>query len=195
MANHKINPLDPPDAPPGYVLWLTGLPSSGKSTLAIATGRRLRADARQPVEVLDGDELRQHLSPDLGFTKADRDAHIRRVAFVAHLLARNGVAVVAAFISPYRAVRNEARSLIGSFVEVYVRCPLEELIRRDVKGLYAKALRGEIANFTGVSDPYEEPLNAELTLDTDREPVEVSVGRIMLTLEELGYRGRNDSHV
>ena len=174
-------------ATPGFVLWFTGLPSAGKSTLAGTVAECMRARGDRPVEVLDGDELRQHLSRELGFSKADRDTHIRRVAFVASLLARNGVAVVAAFVSPYRAARDEARAQIERFVEVYVRCPLEELIRRDVKGLYAKALRGEIENFTGVSDPYEEPLNAELIVDTNLEPAEASAQRVVATLEKLGY--------
>ena len=169
------------------MLWFTGLPSAGKSTLAGTVAECMRARGDRPVEVLDGDELRQHLSRELGFSKADRDTHIRRVAFVASLLARNGVAVVAAFVSPYRAARDKARAQVDQFVEVYVRCPLEELIRRDVKGLYAKALRGEIANFTGVSDPYEEPLNAELVVDTNLEPAEASAQRVVAKLEELGY--------
>jgi len=139
------------------------------------------------VEVLDGDVVRTHLSKGLGFSKEDRDINIRRIAFVAQLLSRHGVAVISAAISPYRAVRDEARSMIGSFVEVYVECPLDELVRRDVKGLYAKALRGEIKEFTGVSDPYEAPLHPEVVVHTDRESVDTSVARILAVLEAQGY--------
>ena len=170
----------------GFVLWFTGLSGAGKSTLS----QRLVAlfkEKNYKVEVLDGDEVRTNLSKGLGFSKEDRDTNIRRIGFVAHLLARNGVAVITAAISPYRAVRDEVRSQIGDFVEVYVRCSLEELTRRDVKGLYAKALRGEIANFTGVSDPYEEPLDPEVVVDTDGETVEQSVARILAALDARGY--------
>ncbi len=140
-----------------------------------------------PVEVLDGDIVRTHLSKGLGFSKEDRDTNIRRIAFVARLLTRHGVGVVVAAISPYRAVRNEARNSIQRFIEVFVDCPLDVLIQRDVKGLYVRALRGEIANFTGVSDPYEPPENPEVVLHTDRETVEESVNKILLVLETQGY--------
>jgi len=139
------------------------------------------------VEVLDGDVVRTHLSKGLGFSKEDRDTNIRRIAFVAQLLSRHGVAVICAAISPYRTVRDEARAMIGNFVEVYVECPLDELVRRDIKGLYAKALRGEISNFTGVSDPYEAPLHPEVVVHTDRESVDTSVARILAVLEAQGY--------
>ena len=138
----------------GFILWLTGLSGAGKSTLA----RHLAPALRQrglPVEVLDGDEVRTNLSKGLGFSREDRDTHIRRIGYVSRLLARNGVAVISAAISPYRTVRDELRDQSPNFIEVFVRCPLAELVRRDVKGLYEKALRGEIQNFTGVSDPYE----------------------------------------
>jgi adenylyl-sulfate kinase len=139
------------------------------------------------VEVLDGDEVRKNLSQGLGFSKEDRDTNIRRIGYVAKLLSRNGVAVITSAISPYREVREEVRREIGDFIEVYVKCPLEVLARRDVKGLYARALRGEIPNFTGVSDPYEEPLHPEVTVETDRETVEESVGKVLRFLEERGY--------
>lgn len=170
----------------GFTVWLTGLSGAGKSTIAKELERRLR-ERELGVEVLDGDIVRTHLSKGLGFSKEDRDTNIRRIAFVAQLLTRHGVAVITAAISPYRSVRDEARTMIGNFVEVYVSCPLDELVRRDVKGLYAKALRGEIGNFTGVSDPYEEPLHPEVTVATDRESVTESVERILATLEAKGY--------
>jgi adenylyl-sulfate kinase len=131
--------------------------------------------------------VRTHLSKGLGFNKEDRDTNIRRIGFVCNLLTRNGVAAIAAAISPYREIRDEVRAEIGDFVEVYARCPLDVLQERDVKGLYAKALRGEIANFTGVSDPYEEPLNPEVVLETDRETAEESLAKVVAKLEALGY--------
>ncbi len=170
----------------GFVVWFTGLPSAGKTTLARLLGRELQRRGHR-VEVLDGDEVRQRLNRDLGFSKADRDENIRRIAFVAKLLARNGVVAVTAAISPYRGVREEARREIGRFVEVYVKCPLEVCIARDVKGLYRRALAGEISNLTGLSDPYEEPLNPELVLETDLDGPEASVQRLLARLEELEY--------
>ncbi|MCS7275669.1 MAG: adenylyl-sulfate kinase [Dehalococcoidia bacterium] len=170
----------------GYVVWLTGLSGAGKTTIAEALAERLRA-VGQRVEVLDGDVVRQHFSKGLGFSREDRLENIRRVAYVAHLLARNGVAVIVALISPYREGREYARSLIGDFLEVYVKCPIEVLVQRDVKGLYAKALRGEVANFTGISDPYEEPLAPDLVLETDRESLEESVARLWSALAQRGY--------
>lgn len=170
----------------GFVVWFTGLPSSGKSTLA----RLLEGELSQrglPVEVLDGDEVRQRLNRGLGFSKEDRDDNIRRISYVAKLLSRNGVVAITAAISPYQAVRDEARQEIGRFVEVYVKCSLQACVDRDVKGLYRQALAGEITNFTGVSDPYEEPLSPELTVQTDRESPEASLRRILARLEELGY--------
>jgi adenylyl-sulfate kinase len=170
----------------GFTVWLTGLSGAGKTTLAHELERELRARGRK-VEVLDGDVVRTHLSKGLGFSKEDRDENIRRIGFVCKLLSRNGVVAVAAAISPYRAVRDEVRREIGSFVEVHVQCPLDELVRRDVKGLYARALRGELPQFTGVSDPYEEPLQPEVVVQTDRDTVEESVSKIVAKLEELGY--------
>jgi adenylyl-sulfate kinase len=131
--------------------------------------------------------VRTNLSKGLGFSKEDRDTNILRIGFVAHLLSRNGVAVITAAISPYRDIRDQNRKLIGEFVEVYARCSIEELTRRDVKGLYEKALRGEIQNFTGISDPYEEPLNPEVVVDTEQETVEESMAKILAALEEKGY--------
>ncbi len=169
----------------GCVVWLTGLSGAGKSTIA----QRLRGELAmrgQPVEVLDGDEVRTQLSRGLGFSKADRDTNIRRIGYVARLLARNGVTVIAAAISPYRQVREEVRSHVSDFVEVYVRCPLEELARRDVKGLYRKAMAGEIENFTGVSDPYEEPYDPEVVVDSTSETPEQSTERVMKALARRG---------
>jgi adenylyl-sulfate kinase len=170
----------------GFTLWFTGLPCSGKSAIAdkvadILRGRGLRA------ERLDGDIVRQDLTRDLGFSKQDRDENIRRVTFVAKLLSRNGVAVLLSFISPYRAMRDRARDQIGDFVEVYTKCSLEECMRRDTRGMYKKAIAGEIKEFTGISDPYEEPLKAELVLETDKETLDESVGRVLARLQELGY--------
>jgi sulfate adenylyltransferase/3'-phosphoadenosine 5'-phosphosulfate synthase len=170
----------------GFVVWLTGLSGAGKSTIARRLQEELAALGR-PAEILDGDEVRTHLSAGLGFSKEDRDTNIRRIGYVARVLARNGGVAITAAISPYREVRDELRSLTPGFFEVYVRCPLEELLRRDVKGLYAKALRGEIANFTGVSDPYEEPLNPELTVDTETESPETSVDRVLAALARRGH--------
>lgn len=170
----------------GFVLWFTGLSGSGKTTLAKPVEQELRRRGLK-VERLDGDIVRQSLTRDLGFTKEDRDKNIERVTFVAKLLSRNGVAVLASFISPYRAVRQKVRDETTNFIEVYVEVPLEEAIQRDVKGLYLKALNGEIENFTGVSDPYEEPLDPEIKVPTHEESVEASVQRILTYLEEHGY--------
>jgi len=146
------------------------------------------------VEVLDGDEVRNNLSKGLGFSKEDRDINIRRIGYVANLLARNGVIVISAAISPYRNVRDEVRLQHKNFLEVYVKCPLNTLVERDVKGLYRKALHGDIPNFTGVSDPYEEPLNPELVLQTDRESREESLSKLIGTLESRNYISRNGAH-
>ncbi len=170
----------------GFTLWFTGLSGAGKSTLAEAVAPVLR-ERGVKVEILDGDVVRTNLSKGLGFSKEDRDANILRIGFVAHLLSRNGVAAITAAISPYRDIRDQNRALIGDFIEVYARCPLDELVRRDVKGLYEKAIRGEIANFTGVSDPYEEPLNPEVVVETDKETVEESLAKILTALEARGY--------
>lgn len=166
----------------GLALWLTGLSGAGKSTIAEGVAAELRRRGRR-VEVLDGDAIRENLSRGLGFSREDRDTNIRRIGFVAQLLARNGVIVIVAAISPYRAARDEVRGRIERFVEVHVHCPLEELVRRDVKGLYRRALAGEIANFTGVSDPYEEPAEPEIVVDTSVESVDGSVHRVLAVLE------------
>jgi adenylyl-sulfate kinase len=170
----------------GFTLWFTGLSGAGKSTLAQAVSTELRSRG-VGVEVLDGDEVRQNLSKGLGFSREDRDTNIRRIGYVAKLLTRNGVAVITAAISPYRAIREEVRREIGPFVEVYVKASLGECIRRDTKGLYRRALAGEIPQFTGVSDPYEEPLAPELVIDTEREKVAGSTARVIDRLLELGH--------
>jgi adenylylsulfate kinase len=163
----------------GATLWFTGLSGAGKSTLASAVRDILHADGRL-VEVLDGDEIRTNLSKGLGFSKEDRDTNIRRIGYVARLLSRNGVVAITAAISPYRDVRDEVRRAHEArFIEIFVDCPLDELVRRDRKGLYAKALAGEIQNFTGVSDPYEPPISPEIHVRTDRETVEESRDRIL----------------
>ncbi|MFN8525485.1 MAG: adenylyl-sulfate kinase [Chloroflexota bacterium] len=169
----------------GFTVWFTGLSGAGKTTLSEKLAALLR-DRGHQVELLDGDVVRTHLSKGLGFSREDRDTNIRRIGFVSKLLSRNGVAVVTAAISPYRSVRDEVRAEIDQFIEVYVKCSLDELVRRDVKGLYAKALRGEISQFTGVSDPYEEPLAPEVTVETDREAVDESLSKIIHALHARG---------
>jgi adenylylsulfate kinase len=172
----------------GATIWFTGLSGAGKSTIANILVERLQAMGRR-VELLDGDEIRKNLSQGLGFSKADRDANIARIAFVAKLLSRNGVIAITAAISPYRETRDNARAEIepGSrFVEVFVDCPLEVCEERDVKGLYKKARSGEIAQFTGISDPYEAPLNPEVHLHTDRETPDGDVQQILDELASLG---------
>jgi adenylyl-sulfate kinase len=170
----------------GFTLWFTGLSGAGKSTISeIVFDRLHKAGAK--VELLDGDVVRTHLSKGLGFSKEDRDANIRRIGFVCELLTRHGVIALVAAISPYRAVREEVRANIGAFVEVHVHCPIEVLAERDVKGLYKKAIAGEIGSFTGVSDPYEPPVNPEVTIDSSTEKVEESVEKVWRKLRELGY--------
>ena len=170
----------------GFTLWLTGLSGAGKTTLAQEVVRKLR-NYRLSVEVLDGDEVRTNLSKGLGFSKEDRDTNIRRIGYVSRLLSRNGIGVISAAISPYRAIRDEVRSSIerdgAQFIEVYVKCPINVLAERDVKGLYKKALAGEIKEFTGVSDPYEEPLDPEIVVETDRESIQQSAAKIIDVLE------------
>ena len=170
----------------GFTLWFTGLSGSGKTTLAMAVEQELRKRGLK-VERLDGDIVRQGLTRDLGFSKEDRDKNIERVTFVAKLLTRNGVAVLCSFISPYIERRNKSRDEIGNFVECYTECPMDALIERDVKGLYKKALAGEIPNFTGVSDPYEAPDRPEVMIDSGEEAIEQSLAKILHKLEELGY--------
>jgi adenylyl-sulfate kinase len=168
----------------GFTLWFTGLSGAGKTTLARLVETELIARGHK-VEVLDGDIIRTNLSKGLGFSKEDRDTNIRRIGFVCNLLSRNDVVAIAAAISPYREVRDELRRDIRDFVEVYVSCPIEVLAERDVKGLYKKALAGEIKNFTGVDDPYESPLHAEVIVETDTETPDESAARIIARLEEM----------
>ena len=171
----------------GCVIWLTGLPSAGKSTIAEALAPALLARGER-VELLDGDVVRENLSKGLGFSKEDRDINIRRIGFVAHLLARNGVKVITAAISPYRSVRDEVRENVGEdFLEVYVSTPLEVCESRDVKGLYAKARAGALKGFTGIDDPYEPPFSPEIEIATRGESPEESAARVIDVLEARGY--------
>ena len=170
----------------GFTIWFTGLSGAGKSTLAEVIERRLKDQGRN-VEILDGDIVRTHLSKGLGFSREDRDTNIKRIAFVCSLLTRNGVVCISAAIAPYREAREWARREIGDFIEVYLKCPIEVCRQRDVKGLYKLVDEGKIKNFTGVDDPYEEPENPELVIETDKESVGESVSRIFAKLVELGY--------
>ncbi|HEX2058392.1 MAG TPA: adenylyl-sulfate kinase [Actinomycetota bacterium] len=170
----------------GCVIWFTGLSGSGKTTIAHKVEEML-LDADVPIEILDGDVVRENLSKGLGFSKEDRDINIRRIAFVAHLLQRNGTFVITAAISPYREIRDEARAMIKDFVEVFADAPIEVCEERDVKGLYKKARAGEIKGFTGVDDPYEAPLNPEVVCDTANETVEESAQKVIDKLVELKY--------
>jgi len=170
----------------GFIVWLTGLSSSGKTTL----GRMLEANLRQRglrVEVLDGEAIRKTLSPQLGFSKEDRDTHIRRIGFVSKLLSRNGIVSIVTAISPYRGTRDEIRQETENFVEVYLRCPVETAMSRDSKGLYERALNGTLSCFTGISDPYEEPLCPEVLLDTDQQNEGECLETLLCKLAELGY--------
>lgn len=169
----------------GFVLWFTGFSGAGKSTIAGKVVGQLQ-ERGVPVELLDGDEVRTHLSKGLGFGKEDRDINVRRIAWVAGLLSRHGVCAVTAAISPYRDIRAEARAMAEVFVEVFVDAPLEECRQRDVKGLYARADRGEIPNFTGVSDPYEPPENPEVHVHTDRQTPDESAEAVVAYLEQRG---------
>jgi|SRR5712671_935430 len=167
----------------GFTLWFTGLSGAGKSTLSQAVATELQKRGHF-VERLDGDEVRQRLSHGLGFSKEDRNENVRRIGFVARLLSRSGAVAIAAAISPYREIREEIRREHDApFIEIFVDCPLDTLVKRDPKGLYARALRGEIANFSGISDPYEAPASPEITIYTDREPVDASCGTILTWLE------------
>lgn len=169
----------------GYTIWFTGLSGAGKSTLSEKLYARLKAAGRA-VELLDGDEVRTHLSKGLGFSKEDRDTNIRRIGFVCKLLSRNGVIAISAAISPYRAVRGELRAQIETFVEIYVEAPISVLAERDVKGLYKKALAGEIAHFTGVSDPYEPPTAPEIHVNSANQTPDESLDIIWSKLEGMG---------
>jgi adenylyl-sulfate kinase len=170
----------------GFTLWFTGLSGAGKTTISKLVEAELIARGSKH-EVLDGDVIRENLSKGLGFSKEDRDTNIRRIAFVADLLSRNGVPVMTAAISPYRETRREARALMGDrFVEAYVKASVETCAERDVKGLYEKAFAGEIKEFTGVSDPYEEPEHAEIIVDTEAQEPEESAAQVIAYLEERG---------
>src|SRR6185436_124686 len=170
----------------GFVVWFTGLSGAGKSTLAAMLAAEITRRGIH-VETLDGDEVRTHLSKGLGFSKEDRDTNIRRIGFVAKLLARAGACAITAAISPYKAIRDEQRAQTPRFVEVYCSCAIPVLADRDAKGLYKKALAGEIKNFTGIDDPYEAPDHPEVTVCTDKETKEQSLSRIVGKLEELGF--------
>jgi adenylyl-sulfate kinase len=174
--------------PQGVTLWFTGLPCSGKSAVADQVALILKNGGYQ-TERLDGDIVRQDLTRDLGFSKADRDENIRRVTFVAKLLTRNRVFVLTSFISPYKEMRDQARREIGSFLEIYVDCPLDVCIQRDVRGMYKKAIAGQIKEFTGISDPYEVPESPDLILESGRETLEESVQKVIRKLKESGYLG------
>jgi adenylyl-sulfate kinase len=175
----------------GFTVWLTGLSGAGKSTLAGALQKELTRRGHR-VEVLDGDRIREALSNGLSFSKEDRDTNVRRIGFVARLLSRSGAVAIAAAISPYRLTRDEVRrSHEAPFLEVFVDCSLENLIKRDGRGLYARALTGELEHFTGISDPYEPPLSPEVIVHTDREDVNTSVTRILSVLEHHGLTAKD----
>lgn len=171
----------------GFTIWFTGLSASGKTTLSKRIRELLIERGFENIELLDGDVVRTHLSKGLGFSKEDRDTNIRRIGWVCQLLTKHGIPNIAAAISPYRSVRDEVRKMVGNFVEVYLQCPLEILINRDSKGLYKKAIAGEIKNFTGISDPYEEPLHPEVLLETGKESVDICAQQVIDKLEHLGY--------
>ena len=170
----------------GVTVWFTGLPCCGKTTIADRVAEILKAEGKK-VERLDGDIVRKGLTSDLGFSKEDRNENIKRVTFVAKLLTRNEVIVLATFVSPYEERRKKTREEIGEFMLVYVKAPVEVCMERDVKGMYRKALAGEIKNFTGVDDPYEEPESPELVVETDKETLEESVQKVLTKMKELGY--------
>lgn len=172
----------------GVAVWFTGFSGAGKSTIADALTKKLKSEGYR-LEVLDGDEIRENLTKDLGFSKEDRDTNIRRIGFVAKLLARNGVIVLVPVISPYRAIREEMRANIDNFVEVFVNAPISVCEERDVKGLYKKVRAGQIKQFTGIDDPYEPPLNPEVECRTDLEELSESVDKIFNQLKSLEYIG------
>lgn len=172
--------------PDGITIWFTGLPCSGKSTIADSLAERLKQKGVK-VQRLDADIIRKHLWKELGYSKEDRDENIRRASYLAKLFTESGIVTVTSFISPYEELRKHARQEIGSFMEVYVKCPVEVCIKRDTRGLYKKAMAGEISNFTGISDPYEEPTNPEVLIESDNETLEESVAKVMAKLRELKY--------
>ncbi|MCK4413106.1 MAG: adenylyl-sulfate kinase [Candidatus Eisenbacteria sp.] len=171
----------------GFTLWFTGLSGSGKSTLAELVAAELKRRGLTRLEILDGDVVRTNLSKGLGFSKEDRDINIRRIGFVCHILTRNDAVAIAAAISPYKAIRDENRALIKRFIEIYCECPLDTLVERDTKGLYKKALAGEIKGFTGIDDPYEAPENPEITIHSGKESQDESLQKILRTLELMNY--------
>lgn len=170
----------------GCTLWFTGLSGAGKSTIATLVSQELLA-RHVAVEVLDGDDVRTNLCKGLGFSKEDRDTNIKRIGYVAGLLSRHGVIAITAAISPYRQTRDDVRRSIANFLEVYVRCPIEVCMARDVKGLYEKALAGKIRHFTGIDDPYEEPLHPDLVIDTHLENPDESAAKVLALLTKQGY--------
>ena len=170
----------------GFVIWLTGLPGSGKTTMATFLENELRNRGFK-VETLDGDEVRRNLSPDLGFSKIDREVHAKRVSYVSLLLSRNGVITIVALISPFQSIRDYARNLIGRFVEVWVNCSVETCRKRDPKGLYKQAQEGKVSHFTGMQDPYEPPLSPEIIIDTEHESPDACAKKIMASLRDLKY--------
>ena len=170
----------------GFVIWLTGLSGSGKTTIARTVEDALKSMNRCVV-VLDGDEIRRHINSDLGFSKRDRELNVERVAHLSHILSRSRIITIVALISPFRTSRNYARKLVGDFVEVWVKCSLETCKKRDPKGLYTKVKMGEITDFTGIDQDYEIPLSPEITLDTDKETVQQCSQKIMQKLTDLGY--------
>ena len=171
----------------GFTVWLTGLSGSGKTTISIKLCQRLEKFGLPNIEILDGDIVRENLSKGLGFSKEDRITNIKRVGYVCNLLTRNNLPVIVALISPFRNARDEIRSQIRNFVEVYVECPLSECERRDIKGLYKKARSGHLTHFTGINSPYEPPLNPEVICSTDVESPEQSVNKIVKKLKDLSY--------
>ena len=179
-------PSELPSNQKGVTVWFTGLSGAGKTTINDEVTKRLKARGVK-LEVLDGDIVRTNLTKGLGFSKEDRDENVRRIGFVSDLLTRNGVIVLVAAISPYRAIREEVRDRVGDFIEVYVSAPVEVCEERDVKGLYAKARSGEIKQFTGISDPYEAPTNPEVNCETHKETLDESVNKVISKLEEMGY--------
>jgi adenylylsulfate kinase len=178
-----------------FCLWFTGLSGAGKSTVSHAVYERLHAMGLSQVELLDGDVVRTHLTRGLGFSKEDRDTNVLRIGWVCQLLVKHGAAAITAAISPYRDTRDQVRAMVeqaggaGSFIEVHVNASVEECARRDVKGLYAKAINGDIPQFTGVSDPYEAPTRAEIVLDTERESLDQSAGKVLDYLRQHGFIG------
>ncbi len=175
----------------GFTLWFTGLSGAGKSTLSAQVAEALRKRGRN-VELLDGDEVRTNLSKGLGFGKEDRDINVKRIGYVCKLLSRNGTIAISAAISPYKEIRDYNRAQIESYIEVYVECSIDELSRRDVKGLYKKALAGEIEHFTGVSDPYEPPENPEIKVNSEKQTEAESLKIIMTYLEEKGWIAKDN---